>query len=211
MMNRFEIPFQWLMIYFLLAYCIGSYVRDDMEGFGMQFMVKSGKRALWWWSKCLWAVLVNGLYFVLLFAVDVSFAWLYSGDSSITIHDMSLVVLYGNQAAEMGVGGIILYTIAVPLLVGVVQSLLQMVGNIAIGSVPTMVLLSALLVLSGYYGHRMLIHGYAMVCRYIPRSAEFEYDALDVRFGLVYLAVLVVLLAAAGYIIVRKKDILEKK
>lgn len=207
----FILPFEWILEYLILAYCIGSYIRDDMEGYGAQLMLKSGQRYIWWGSKSIWCILVNVTYFGLLWGVNIAYAWIVSGDISFVKNKFVLESFYGSMVADTPVKELLFFTLLLPFMVGVVQSLFQMIGSICLGSTFTMALLTGLLVLSSYYANPLLVHGYAMVIRYYPDSSHPTYRALDYRFGSIYLGILIMLLIFIGYTVVRKKDILSKE
>lgn len=207
--EQFTIPFSWILQYLLLAYCIGNYTKDDMQGFGMQMMLKSRQRSVWWLSKVIWSILVNLTYFGLLWCVNISYAWIMSGDVGFVKHSI-LTQIHGSQAGTTGVAELILMSLLMPLLVGIVQSLFQLIGSVCFGGVPVMIVLTGILVLSSYYANRFLVHGYAMVCRYYKNYEHPDYEPLELQFGLIYLGIAAVVLIVGGYIILRKKDILEK-
>ena len=99
-------------------------------------------------------------------------------------------------------------TLLLPVLVGIVQSLFQIILSIQIGSIPSLVVTSGILVVSTYYSNCFLVHGYAMVTRYYTDDMYPDYVPLDRQFALVYLAVCMLFLIGAGYKVIRKKDIL---
>lgn len=207
----FELPFAWLLLYLLLAYCIGSYVRDDMEGMGAYLMVKSRQRSIWWISKVLWCVLVNVVYFGLLWCVNIGYAWIAVGDVRFEKQEMLLMMQYGSQVAYTETETFLLMTVLLPFMVGVVQSLLQMIGTICFGGIPAMIGTAGILVLSCYYGGKFLPHGYAMVTRYYPDISQPDMLTLQADFGIAYLAVWILALVVIGYLILRKKNILDNR
>lgn len=207
-LDSFQVPFSWIMEYLLLAYCIGSYVAEDMQGLGIQLMTKSGQRFIWWMSKCIWCIVVNLVYFGLIWGVNMAFSWIMIGDVHIVKHEMLLEACYGREVVQTPVAQLLCMTLLLPVLVGIVQSLFQIILSIQIGSIPSMVVTSGILVVSTYYSNRFLVHGYAMVTRYYTDDMYPDYVPLDRQFALVYLAVCMLFLIGAGYKVIRKKDIL---
>ena len=209
--QSFQVPMEWLLQYILLAYCIGSYIRDDMVGFGSLMMLKSGQRLRWWSAKVIWCILVNVCFFALQWCVNTAYAWILTGNVSLEKNMGLLMVNYGNELATTDRSELLLLVFLMPFLVGVVQSVLQMVLTICFGGIPAMVGLTGLLVISSYYGGRFLVHGYAMVVRYYTDSLAKDAAILDIRFGIPYLLIIFAVLVVAGYLLLRKKDILGNK
>lgn len=98
--------------------------------------------------------------------------------------------------------------LVLPLMVGIIQSLLQMILTVQYSSSAGMVVVFMMLVVSSYYGSRYLPHGYAMITRFFSSDGA---DALSVRFGLLYLTIWIIALWVIGYIIVRKKDVFGRE
>ena len=208
-LESFRVPFSWIMEYLLLAYCIGGYVTEDMQGMGIQLMTKSGQRVIWWLSKCIWCIVVNLVYFGLIWGVNLTFSWILIGDVRTMKHEMLLESYYGMEVAQTSVAQLLCMTLLLPVLVGTAQSLFQIIVSNRIGSIPTLVIISGILVVSTYYSNRFLVHGYAMVSRYFTESMYKDYVPLQVSFGIIYLAVCIFILMGVGYKIIQKKDILE--
>lgn len=104
-------------------------------------------------------------------------------------------------------GDLLILTLVMPFLVGLVQSLFQMVLTVCIGSVPTIAMISGILVITSYYSNRFLWHGYAMVVRYYD---DLSYTALDYHFGILYCGMTALFIIVIGYFLIQKKNILEK-
>ena len=193
-LDSFRVPFSWIMEYLLLAYCIGGYVTEDMQGMGIQLMTKSGQRVIWWLSKCIWCIVVNLVYFGLIWGVNLTFSWILIGDVRTMKHEMLLESYYGMEVAQTSVAQLLCMTLLLPVLVGTAQSLFQIIVSIRIGSIPSLVIISGILVVSTYYSNRFLVHGYAMVSRYFTESMYKDYVPLQVSFGIIYLAVCIFIL-----------------
>ena len=208
LMDSFRVPFSWIMEYLLIAYCIGSYVTEDMQGMGIQLMTKSGQRVIWWLSKGIWCIIVNLVYFGLIWGVHLAFSWILTGDVRTMKHEMLIESYYGMEVAQTSVAQLLCMTLLLPVLVGIVQSLFQIIVSIGIGSIPALVVTSGILVVSTYYSNRFLVHGYAMVCRYFTDDMDTDYVPMQVSFGIIYLVICILILMGAGYKIIQKKDIL---
>ena len=125
--NSFEVPMTWFMLYLCLMFCVGDYIRQDMHGFGMYMMVKSRKRSIWWCSKCAWCICVNLLYFTCAWLGTLAYAWARYGEISFRDHITLANMIYGTDFIGVGASDMLVNLLVLPLMVGIIQSLLQMI------------------------------------------------------------------------------------
>lgn len=206
--NTFEVPMTWFMLYLCLLFCIGDYIRQDMHGFGMYMMVKSRKRSIWWCSKCMWCIAVNLLYFFSAWMGIFAYTWVRYGDVSLKDHLILSNMVFGTNFIGVGASDMLLNLLVLPLMVGIIQSLLQMILTVQYNSSAGMVVIFMMLVITSYYGNPYLPHGYSMTARFFSSDGA---DALSCQFGLLYLAVWMLALWVIGYIVVRKKDVFGRE
>lgn len=206
--DSFKVPFVWLVEYGLLAYCIGNYVTEDMHGFGLLLMAKSECRWVWWLSKCIWCIMVNLIHFGIIWGVNIGFSWVMSGDIHFVSHEMLATACFGYDIAQTTEKSLLVMTMLMPFMVGVVQSLIQMILSVKIGEIPSFVAIIGGLVGSAYYSNRFLIHGYAMLIRYYENEMFPEDVPLKVEFGIIYLMIWMIGLMYVGDKIIQKKDIM---
>lgn len=204
----FQLPFAWILQFVLLSYCVGNYVAEDIHGFGMQMMFRSGSRILWWCSKCSCCILINVFYFSILYGVIYAYTWIKTGNVAISGQAMLPTVYYGDELAQVPLREKLFMVVLLPLLVGIVQSLAQIILLIYMNSATVMSIITFILVLSAYYGDKLLVHGYAMVCRYIPDAIHPEDGVLTSGFGIPYLLGWTVALILGGYVLIRKRNII---
>lgn len=63
--NPFPIPVVWLMLQLVVSFLILSYPTQDLESYGMQFLVRTRKRGVWWISKSIWNILSVALFYLI--------------------------------------------------------------------------------------------------------------------------------------------------
>ena len=206
--DQFRLPLAWILQYILLAYCIGNYVEEDMHGFGMQLMLKSRSRVLWWSSKCICCVCINLFYFLLLYGMTYGYAWISTGNMSMSGQQIALSLYYGEEVANTSMPELIRMTVLLPVLAGIVQSMMQLLLSLYMNSAAVMSVITFILVLASYYGNRFLVHGYAMACRYYSDRLYPQDEVLTTAFGIPYLICLIVGLVGCGYGIIRKRNII---
>ncbi|MCM1272650.1 MAG: hypothetical protein NC220_03490 [Clostridium sp.] len=197
---KFTLPFGWVTQYLVLAYLIGGYVRKDMKDYGVTLMIKSSNRVIWWFSKCIWCVLVNVLFFTSIMGVNMVFSWV-GGKNNVFAVD-AVFMEHLNLSLLLHDNGRFILIVVIPFLVGVLLSMFQIVISLLCGDICAMVILGGIIVCSIYYAHPLLPTGYAMLCRYTAEGAT-----LDWKTGLIYLTCLIMGFCFVGYVIIRKRDI----
>ncbi len=204
--QKFVLPYEWIMVYVLLSFLVGGHVKGDMEHYGIHMMYKCKKRSTWWMSKFMWCIFVNLLYFGVLWGLHIAFTWVISGEISFSITKPIMQVVNGYLVGADWTARIIIVFV-MPVLVGIVHSLIQIVTSIHIGEEPAMVLIGIIMVFSAYYSNALLPSGYSMSIRYASPLVGESFVPLDYEFGLVYLLLLIAVLFVAGLVSVKKKDI----
>ena len=102
-------------------------------------------------------------------------------------------------------------TVLLPVLAGIVQSMMQLLLSLYMNSAAVMSVITFILVLASYYGNRFLVHGYAMACRYYSDSLYPQDEVLTTAVGIPYLICLIVGLVGCGYGIIRTRNIIWRK
>lgn len=204
--DKFSLPFEWIVQYSVLAYLIGGYIKEDMQGYGVHLMIKSRKRSLWWLSKSIWCVFINVMYFVAIWITNIAFSWIVSGKEMFVIHKFTMenINRYFN-----GISGkqVFLVMILLPLLVGILHSMIQMVTSMFFGEEAALCLIGVLLVVTSYYSHPLLFSGYSMSKRFIENPLDATFEVLNYKFGLIYMVSAIVVIYILGLVYTKKKNI----
>lgn len=140
------LPIEWLLAAgFCLPLNLGFFL-GDLSLSGQQIMVRSGSRARWFLSKCLWNLASCFLYFCILGVCAV----LMAGGNAALRTDPDLLGLLLNTAPspvlsslQSVAGGLIL-----PCLTVAALSLLEMTLSMAVKPIPALILCVGLMVLS---------------------------------------------------------------
>jgi hypothetical protein len=206
----FELPFPWIVEYLMLAMCIGNYINEDLHGFGIWMLLKSKHRKVWWISKCIWCVCVNVVFFGMIWAVNISYAWIEGGDIGFVKNSLLLNAWYGSDVADAGLSELIIISVLMPFLMGLVQSLFQMICLLYVDGTVPLIIISVILAVSTYYSSKWLLYGYSMCSRYFLDGGNDKFVPVRYSFGIVYYIVVILVLGAVGYIIFRRKNILER-
>ncbi|MCM1083854.1 MAG: hypothetical protein NC393_08940 [Clostridium sp.] len=207
----FEPEYYWIFLFTLLMFATGSYAEESLREFGGMLIVKSGDRKKWWFSKCLWCVCLNLIFFGLVWLTFASYIWLKTGE--LHMQSRYLFPIKFPFLAQTSSEQLWILAIVMPLLVGITSSLLMLVISLFAGSVGSIAVSLLLIVCGEYYATGINPYEYAMVLRYY----ELYYDSsvpphyiLNWSHGIIYLCALCVVLVVAGYLIIRKKNLIEK-
>ena len=195
-----------------LALLIGGHIKDSTESFGLQVFVKSRTREGWWLSKCIWAILVVVSYICFIVLVIISYDWLRYGDISFERNYYIIPNSYGGQVDQMlTYRKLIMLAVVLPFLVGVVQSLIQMILSLYINTGTALSVVLATLVLATYYPGKLIFYGYAMNIRYTKIESNAVHIPLDYEFGVWYLPMLIIFIMIIGACLIRRKDVLKNE
>lgn len=75
----FQLPIAWLLMMALVLFLPLSYPLRDLSGFGLQVLVASRDRLVWWISKCIWLGLYSVLVWILALAISLAVSFITSG------------------------------------------------------------------------------------------------------------------------------------
>lgn len=208
----FTFPMNWILVYICLALLIGGHIKDSTESFGLQVFVKSRTREGWWLSKCIWAILVVVSYICFIVLVIISYDWLRYGDISFERNYYIIPNSYGGQVDQMlTYRKLIMLAVVLPFLVGVVQSLIQMILSLYTNTGTALSVVLATLVLATYYPGKLIFYSYAMNIRYTKIESNAVHIPLDYEFGVWYLPMLIIFIMIIGACLIRRKDVLKNE
>ena len=98
-----------------------------------------------------------------------------------------------------------------PFLVGVIQSLIQMILSLYVDTGPALSVVLAAVVLSVYYPGSWGFYGYAMNVRYGVAEGNSVHVQLSFDVGRWYLLIAVIVFFIAGAVFIRRKDVLKNE
>ena len=207
------IPYMWLSIFIFSMFTVLDYAYDDISNFGMQIISRTGKRASWWQSKCVWSVL-SGIYYYGLFLLTVIlFAAL--NDYSLSFNDNALISdliancssYYTYKAAEVISGTELLLFILSPLIVICTLNIFQMTLSLFIRPLYSFFITLGILLLSAFTDGLFIFPRSAM----LPFTSHYHQNAYSMKAGLIVCGAIILLSVAVGRIWFRRYDILPSK
>jgi len=178
--NLFQVPALWLAINLIPAFLVQSYTVKDLEGVGLQMLLRNKSRSIWWFSKCFWNISTVVLsYLIVWLTFIVGTLLLGNTDEIWKVHEPVWHFIVGEQTQEAAsksmmsiqFNGIFLaLMVFVPLFVSVGMSLMQMALSLMIGPIGGFICILSVYVLSAYFTSPLLIGNYTMIIRsgYMP-------------------------------------------
>lgn len=169
----FYIPKEWLLAQFPFLLYIAKYPKRDWDQRGMQMVLRSQSRVLWWLSKCIWLMVSAMLYYVVFYFAIAVVTMVGGGNLNLQIRDVW----------EIGFGGMsrqeeVRILLLMPWLCSIAIGILQMLLSFILSPVIALCISIAYLVLSVAVEKSWILGNYTMLIR------SHEYDVMKgVRSG----------------------------
>ena len=186
----FNIPALWLLIEIFIAYMVSSYPYTDLDGVGLQVLVRSQKRWHWWFGKCIWNISSIVLFYAI-GAISLLLVVLLKGGGGLTLHPEILDIWEMQMQSPAGSWKIMVFLL--PLLMSLALSMLQMAAMFFVKPMMSFAAVVAVLVCSAFFNTPFLIGNHAMIMRYAlftPGGIE-PLPAIAIDTGLFLAALLV--------------------
>lgn len=210
--NIYKLPVVWIFQMVLLHYLVGYYPVRDWQSSGIQVLLRTGSRRRWWAAKVLWVLTVNLLFTLLQTAVLTALTLLMGGRLSLSLTEIAFSLGAGNLAAlePMSLFQEIRLLILMPLLVQTALTLLQLFLMFLVGPFWAFIGLMAYEMAATCLPSGWLLANYTM-CRRVGEIVPFCDEAKEAAAGTVGSVLLAAGMIAAGFFLIRKKDILPKE
>ncbi len=206
--NPFQFPAVWILVFLVLPFVLLNYPFRDMYGVGQQILVCSGRRSLWWLSKCCWNFCGTVLYHLIIQAAGLVLSLVFEVEISNRIHMDFINLVFNIRYQEVWhPSSLPLAALLLPMLVSAAINMLQMTLSLFIRPMFGFFAVAVLLLASAYLLSPLLIGNYAMA---------FRYDwmlKMGVSIGAgERIAIIILLLAVlSGLVRFRLYDILESE
>ena len=206
--NPFQFPAVWILVFLVLPFVLLNYPFRDMYGVGQQILVCSGRRSLWWLSKCCWNFCGTVLYHLIIQAAGLVLSLVFEVEISNRIHMDFINLVFNIRYQEVwNPSSLPVAALLLPMLVSAAINMLQMTMSLFIRPMFGFFAVAVLLLASAYLLSPLLIGNYAMA---------FRYDwmlKMGVSIGAgERIAIIILLLAVlSGLVRFRLYDILESE
>lgn len=163
-LDIFNIPIEWLLIHSYFFFTIGTFPKEEYVERGYQFLLRTGNKWHWWFSKVVYMILTVFLYFIGIAVVAFGFSMVGGAN----IHDVNKEICYhvvGIDVSEIGTSDIILGTFIMPLIVVITLCIAEMLISFLVSSVVAVIVLLGYLSASAYWCNEWLLGNYTMLVR----------------------------------------------
>ncbi len=191
----------------MCAFLVMSYPKNDLEGVGLNVLILSKSKKIWWISKCLWIFVSVFSIYLLIGIIAMLFTLLSGGTLEAVIHYEIFEAFSQTPPINGSQMPIILFVLIMPLLTSTVISILQMV--VSVFSQPTlgMAAVFAIEILSVYSMNIWCLSNASMV----RRSQLYLPSGMPLLPQIIYSVCVLAVSIIAGYMIFRRSDILSKE
>ena len=165
--NPFQFPAVWILVFLVLPFVLLNYPFRDMYGVGQQILVCSGRRSLWWLSKCCWNFCGTVLYHLIIQAAGLVLSLVFEVEISNRIHMDFINLVFNIRYQEVwNPSSLPVAALLLPMLVSAAINMLQMTMSLFIRPMFGFFAVAVLLLASAYLLSPLLIGNYAMAFRY---------------------------------------------
>ena len=201
----FVFPSQWILLILYICYLNLYDAYENLQGTGVQLLLRNKSRKKWWISKCL-CVLVSVTLYIGIGTIVTSLLALFCGmDMELSVHvgDMQSILKVYSLQIQKSQSYFFADCILVVFLTIVGICLLQLLLSLVLKPILGFVFISIELLLSSYFMHPILIGNYLM----LARSELYVVDGLPIEFGLVSSVILCIASVLCGTIYFNRMDI----
>lgn len=207
------IPYIWLSIFIFSMFTVFDYAHDDISNFGMQIISRTGKRASWWSSKCIWVMLSGVYYYGLFLLAMLGFAAINGYSMSFKDNTIFSDLLancsayYTYKNIEEVCGMELLLFILSPLIVICALNIFQMMLSLFIKPVYSFFLTLGLLLLSAFVDWSAAFPRTAMM----TFSSHYQQNGYSIKIGCIVCIAVIMVSVIIGRIWFNRYDILPQK
>ncbi len=204
----FIFPALWVLFYAVLFYFLLAYPYQDLLGFGKGILAASGKRSLWWLSKCVWSILSVALYFLLFYGAAALFTVCSGGRFTLAVSDYLPELLgVGSFEIQGPVTELMPVLFTLPFMVAAALTGIQMTLSLFMKPFYSFCVVISYLLTSAYYQTPFLLGNYAMLLR----SQAWPLGAMDFKMGIILSIGMTTIGILVGGYYFGKYDIINKE
>lgn len=207
------LPYIWLSIFIFSMFTVFDYAHDDISNFGMQIILKTGKRTSWWHSKCIW-VMLSGIYYYGLFILTMlGFAnmngYTMSFKDNTIFSDLlaNCSTYYTYKNIEEVTGTELLLFILSPLIVICTLNIFQVTLSLLIKPLYSFFITLGVLLLSVFVDWTAIFPRTAMM----TYSSHYYQNGYSMKIGWIVCIAVIFASVVIGRIWFKKYDILPQK
>lgn len=203
--NPFKIPIIWLMIHALIGYVIFIYPTQDLHTHGIQILLRTKNRFMWWISKCIWNVCIILLCYIIAFLSACIFALMFgqfSFEPTLSVNNIINEMDLTNIISEQ----LFISIFLLPILTSITLGLFQMFLSFFLSPIISYIVIMCYLIASAYYYSPFLIGNFSMIIR----NSLLDPRCSSNLTGIYIDGILILFIILLGAFLFKKYDILKK-
>ena len=208
----FSFPIMWMVIFVLLLFFTLYYPYNDIMGYGKNVLIASTSRTAWWLSKCVTTICICIVYFFIAAMSILIFAFAFGLKFELTVKPEVFATLlrYGipegfNLSPEPLY--MVLTVFVLPFIFAIAMCLFQMLLTLIIRPFASIIVVTAIFMVSAYYVSPFMIGNYAMT----QRSICFVSNGVDPVVGVIIMASIIIFSIVVSTVLFNRYEILEKE
>ena len=201
--QSFRIPIEWFLFHMGYLFFVVRYPFLDYAKRGYQFLIRSGGKGIWWFSKFLW-VIGTAVGYCLIFYM-VTFFWNQLLGREILWQQNDR---WGFALGTYRMDYIIWLLFGIPVLVSAALSAFVLLLSFLWNQAGAVIGMLTVLTASAYWKHPWLIGNYTMLYRYDFVGGKWEQQLF---YGTVICIGILCLCGGLGYLSFRKREWLQKE
>lgn len=200
----FQVPFLWMAYVCWMLFLVLRYPLEELEGIGKHQLVLSGRRSLWWFSKCIWICLEIVVSFIAVYIGNFLAGLFVNTKCSFLVNSYMVDELnfsrIGLVSLPWNIIGLLVSNICILMAITIAQMLL----SLYIKPMYAYLLMVAYLLSSTYFDTPFFLGNYMMGAR----SNCFFESGYDCSMGCIVGLWLASLISIVGWCCFEKYDIL---
>ncbi|MDC7301280.1 hypothetical protein [Agathobacter ruminis] len=198
--SQLEMPILWIALQLFIAYIIGSYPLYDLKHYGINMLIRTRSKRLWWMGKVLWVIATVLVIYLIGYVVTFVAVALMGGSIFGVRSDiqMFLKVDYSIYSSL----GLMMFCFIIPVLASITLSLLQLFLIIVFNEAIAFGTVGFLMLAGVFYDSAILFPCIAMGVRL--SSYILSGGILKIMIGMIACSAVAIV---AGAFVMKKKDV----
>lgn len=206
MTDEFLIPVKWLLLHLFILYSTLYYPSRDLSSLGINILIRTKGRIIWWISKCLWNICYVLVVYLLIFISVIIFCLIMKEPISLNINPMFVNDLLEAESPYDTFSNQLVYIILLfPMFLSISLNLLQMTLSLLIKPLYSFGVMAVILLSSAYLFTPYLAGNYGMPIR----SNHVVENGFTFSGGILLFLILIVGSFMIGCFYFRRYDILD--
>jgi hypothetical protein len=201
--QNFNIPIEWFLIQVGHYLIIAKYPRFDFEERGYQFIIRSGSKRNWWYSKCIWVCVNTVVYYGTIY-LTIMVAAAFTGNLNL----WNVKDIWGLQMNLLSPIQLIITLFVIPVLFAIAFGMLEMFLSFLWNPLVAVIIMLTVCVASAYWDNPLLPGNYSMLLR---NKWMFPNYNISMEFGFIYAIIIGFVSAVGGYHYFYRQDIMKKE